>query len=76
MTLADVINGFYKGKTVIVVKCVHDNATELETFETVEKAKDDAYDNFTYAELYDSKVVMFEALKKNTLKIWTYREIN
>ena len=75
MTLADVINGFYNGKTVIVVKCVHDNATGDETFDTVEAAKDD-YEAFTYAELYNSKVVMFEALKKNTLKIWTYREIN
>ena len=70
MNLADIINGFYKGKTVIVVKCIHDNATELETVETTEAAKDD-YEAFTYAELYNSKVVMFEALKKNTLKIWT-----
>ena len=75
MTLADVINGFYKGKTVIVNMCVHDNATGDENWVTLEKAKDDV-DAFTYTELYNSQVVMFEALKKNTLKIWTYREIN
>ena len=75
MTLADVINGFYKGKTVIVNMCVHDNATGEENCSLIEKAKDDA-DAFTYKELYEAKVVMFEALKKNTLKIWTYREIN
>ena len=76
MTLANMVDRFYKGKNLIVVKTVHDRKTTHETFETVEADRSNASDVFTYDELYNSEVVMFEAVKKNTLKVWTYREIN
>ena len=76
MTLANMIDRFYKGKKLIVVKVVHDRKTNLESAEVVEADRDKASDVFTYDELYNSEVVMFEAVKKNTIQVWTYREIN
>lgn len=75
MTLDDIIIGFYKGTTITVIEAIHDNKTGEEDCKEITTAAND-YDAFTYDQLYNSKVMMFECVKKNTLKVWTYREIN
>lgn len=75
MTLADIINGFYKGNTITVIECTHNLATGEENYEEITGAKSEVESNLTYNQLYKAKVVMFEAVKKNTIKVWTYREV-
>jgi hypothetical protein len=73
MRLADMLHLFHKGRTLIIVKIVHDKGTPAETKDTATLWADEL-DALTYAEKYESEVLMFECPAPNTLKVWTYRE--
>lgn len=74
MTLADIINKFYKGTAIEILETVEDKTTQTAETNDIKTTRDTAFDVLTYKQLYEADVVMFECVKKNTLKVWTHRE--
>ena len=67
------MNRHHNGQTLIVVKITRNRVTNAEAMETMTIDAGD-HDALTYAEKYESVVMMFECPTANTLKVWTYRE--
>ena len=74
MKLFDLIVKAKDTKEFTIVDTIHDNKTgEEET--KIYHSNDRFADNVSW-EVQKHEVVMFEAIKKHSIKVWTYGEVN
>lgn len=74
MTLNDLLSCFYRGRKIELVECIRDHKQQREIKLSIVEGEH-LQRHFTFHQLYRSEVVMFQAIGKDSLKVWTDREV-